>query len=155
MGVQITPCKRAIFWVTFVKLFTLCYWTIVLSVLPSVFLLSVCNVGVLWPNSWMDQDEDWHGGRPRPRPHCVTWRPCSPSTKEGGAPQFSSHICCGQMAGWIKMPPGRELGLSPSDIVSDGDPAPLSQKGDEHSNFRPMSIVAKRLDGSKCHLVRR
>jgi len=20
----------------------------------------VCNVGVLWPNRWMDQDETWH-----------------------------------------------------------------------------------------------
>jgi len=27
--------------------------------------LSVCNVGVFWPNGWMDQDETWHGGRPR------------------------------------------------------------------------------------------
>ena len=25
--------------------------------------LSVCNVGVLWPNGWMDQDETWPGGR--------------------------------------------------------------------------------------------
>jgi len=24
--------------------------------------LSVCNVGVLWPNGWMDQDETWHAG---------------------------------------------------------------------------------------------
>ena len=33
----------------------------------------VCNVGVLWPNGWMDQDETWHGGRPLSRPHCVRW----------------------------------------------------------------------------------
>jgi len=44
-------------------------------------VLSVCNVGVLWPNGWMDQDETWHAGRPRPRPHCVRWGPSSPSTK--------------------------------------------------------------------------
>jgi len=24
-----------------------------------------CNVGVLWPNGWMDQDETWRAGRPR------------------------------------------------------------------------------------------
>ena len=24
-------------------------------------VLSVCNVGVLWLNGWMDQDETWHG----------------------------------------------------------------------------------------------
>jgi len=29
------------------------------------------------------------------------------------------------MAGWIKMPLDREVGLSPTDIVLDGDPAPL------------------------------
>jgi len=27
---------------------------------------SVCNVGVLWPNDWMDQDATWFRGRPRP-----------------------------------------------------------------------------------------
>jgi len=32
------------------------------------------------------------------------------------------------MAGWIKMPLGREVGLSPRDIVLDGDPAPLSER---------------------------
>jgi len=30
--------------------FALCYGTVVLS------LCSICNVGVLWPTSWMDQD---------------------------------------------------------------------------------------------------
>ena len=33
--------------------------------------LSVCGVGVLWPNGWMDQDETWYGGRPRTRAHVV------------------------------------------------------------------------------------
>jgi len=28
--------------------------------------LSVCNVGVLWPNGSMDQDATWYGSRPRP-----------------------------------------------------------------------------------------
>ena len=35
----------------------------------------VCNVGVLWPNGWTDQDETWNRGRPRPRSHCVKWGP--------------------------------------------------------------------------------
>jgi len=37
------------------------------------------NVGVLWPNGWMDQDATWFGGRPRPMAHCVrhTHRPNS------------------------------------------------------------------------------
>jgi len=55
-----------------------------------------------------------------------------PSPKGGGAPpQFSARVYCGQTAGWIKMPLGREIGLSPSDIVLDGDPAPPSPKGTE------------------------
>jgi len=66
-------------------------------------VLSDCDVGVLWPNGWMDQDETWHGGRPRPWPHCFRRGPSSPSPK----------------------------GHNP--------------------NFRPMSLVAKRLDGSKCY----
>ena len=39
-------------------------------------------------------------------------------------PHFSAHICCGQRAGWIKMPLGTEVGFVPGDIVLDGDPAP-------------------------------
>jgi len=58
-------------------------------------------------NGWMDQDETWHGGRPRPSPNCVKWGPSFPPQR-GTAP-----------------------------------------------NFRPMPIVAKRLDGSRCHLVGR
>ena len=63
-----------------------------------------CYVGVLWPNSWMDQGAIWYGSRPWPMPHCVRWEP-----KRGTAPP----------------------------------------------NFWPMSVVAKQLDGSRCHLVRR
>jgi len=33
--------------------------------------------------------------------------------QRGIAPtQFSAHICCGQMAAWMKMPHGKELGLT-------------------------------------------
>ena len=131
----------------------------------------------------------------------LDWDPAElPSPKGGGAPQFSTHICCGQMAGWIKMPLGRQVGLSQSDIVLAGDPAPLPKTGAEPPifgrvycsqtagwikmplgvevglgpgdfvldgdpaplpkkgtaplpNFQPMSIVAKRLDGSRWHLA--
>jgi len=51
------------------------------------------------------------------------------------------------MAAWIKMSLGMELGLGPGDFVLDGDPAPLPKGGVEPPNFRPMIIVAKRLDG--------
>jgi len=94
--------------------------------------LSVCDVGVLWPNGWLDQDETWHAGRPRPWPHCVRWRPSCPSSKRGPSPQFSAHVCCGQIAAWIKMSLGTEVsiggwwrwaligpdGVTPSQMVS-------------------------------------
>jgi len=124
-----------------------------LSVCLSVCLLS--NVGVLWPNGWMDQDETWHAGRPRPWPHCVRWGPSSPPPKGGRASLFSAHVYCVQMAGWMKMPCGRQVGVDPSDIVLDGDPVPPPRKGRRATNFRPMSVVAKWLDGSRCHLVGR
>jgi len=67
----------------FVKRFALCYRTVVLAVCP--VCLSVCPVlsvcrdgGVLWPNGWMDQDETWHAGRPRPWSRCVRWGPAPP-----------------------------------------------------------------------------
>jgi len=44
-------------------------------------------------------------------------------------------------------------GLCSGDIALDGDPAPTQRS--TAPNFQPMSVVAKRLDGSRCHLVRR
>ena len=77
----------------------------------------------------------------------------TPLPKRGRSPshQFSAHIYCGQTAGWIKMPLGVEVGLSPGHFVLDGDPAPCSKKG-QTPNFRPISIVAKRLDASRYFL---
>jgi len=78
---------------------------------------------LLWPNGWMDQDETWLGGRPRPWPQCVRWWPSSPSRK-GHRPQFSANVGCGQTTGWIKMPLGREVGFGPDHSVIDRDPTP-------------------------------
>jgi len=38
----------------FVKRFALCY-------------LSVCDVSVLWPNGWLNQDATWYGDRHQSR----------------------------------------------------------------------------------------
>jgi len=51
----------------------------------SVRCLSVSDVGIFWPNGRMNQDETWHGGRPRPTPHCVRWGPSSPPPQKKGA----------------------------------------------------------------------
>jgi len=53
-------------------------------------------------------------------------------------PQFSAHIYCSQMAGWIKMPLCMEVGLDPSNIVLDGAQLPLHKKVAEPPNFQPM-----------------
>jgi len=47
------------------------------------------------------------------------------------------------------MPFGIAVGLVPGLIVLDGDPASLKKGGSP--NFRPMSVVAERLDGVRCH----
>jgi len=48
---------------------------------------------------------------------------------------------------------GMEIGLSPGDFVLDGDPGLFRKRGHRAPvpNFRPISIVAKRLDASRCH----
>ena len=50
------------------------------------------------------------------------------------------------MLGWIKMPLGTERGFGLGHIMLDGDPDP--PKRDTAPNFRPMFVMAKRLDGS-------
>jgi len=109
--------------------------------LPNFRLMS------LWPNGWMHRDGTRHGGGPWSRPHCARWGRSSP-LKKGQSPPFSAHSYCGQMAACIKMPLGMEVGLSPSLDVLDGDPTPSPKRGGAH-NFRPTSIVSKRLHGSR------
>jgi len=55
----------------------------------------------------------------------------------------------------MKMPLGMEVGLRPGDFVLDGDPVTYPKTGGAPPNFRPTSIVAKRLHGSRRYLVRR
>jgi len=61
-------------------------------------------------------------------------------------------VHCGQTVRQIKMKLGMQVGLGPGHIVLDGDPAPLPQRGTA-PNFRPVSVAAKWLRGSRCHLV--
>jgi len=108
-----------IFWAT------TCYQAVVcLSVLSC---LSVCEVGILWPNSWMDQDETWHAVRTLPWPHCIRWVPSS----------------LPQMAGQTKMPLGMEVGLNAGDFVLDGDPAPPPKKGQNPEILGPCLLRPK------------
>jgi len=77
-----------------------------------------------------------------------------PPPKKGHTP-FVFYVYCGQTAAWIKMPLGTKVGVSPGDIVLDGNPAPPTKNEGTAPNFRPMSVVAKRLVGSRCHLLQR
>jgi len=46
-------------------------------------------------------------------------------------------VYCGQTAGWIKMPLGREVGLGPGDIVLDENQAPPRKKCSSPPLFGP------------------
>jgi len=139
-----TTLLLTVFGRPYVKWFALCYQTVV--------CLSVCNVHALWPNSWTDQDETWHAGRSQLWPHCIRWGPSSPSPKGAQHPDFRPYLlrpngCMDQDVTWY------EARTRSGDFVLDGDPAPPPQKGGGGPNFRPISIVAKRLDGSRWHLA--
>jgi len=70
LNVSGSCCTCLSFWATVcttVRPMLLDHCPVCLSVCP------VCDIGVLWPNGWMNQDETWHGDRPRPGTHCVKW----------------------------------------------------------------------------------
>ena len=55
--------------------------------------------------------------------------PAPPPQKGQSPPKFSTHVYCGQTAGWMKLVLGTEVGLIPGDFVLDGDPVRFPQKG--------------------------
>jgi len=100
---------------------------------PVLYVLScpVCNVGVLWPNGWTDQDETWHAGRPRPWPQCVRWGLSSPSPKRASPPIFGPYLlqpngCMDQYATWY----GGTPRIRWLQYALDGDPFPPKGGGD-------------------------
>jgi len=68
--------------------------------------------------------------------------PASP--KKGAHLQFSTHVYCGQTAGWINLPLGTKVGVGPGHIVLDGNPA--RPQGAQLPNFRSMPVMAKPMD---------
>ena len=110
---------------------------------------------LLWSNGWMDQDAIWYGDWPRPRPRCVRWGPGS-ALKKGGTvapPIFGPCLLwpnswMDQDATWYGGRP------RPWPYCVRWGPSPLPN-GAQPPNLRLMSVGAKRLDGSRCHLVRR
>jgi len=128
------------FWQPFVKRFTLCYQSV----------CHVCNIGVLWPKGWMDQEETWHAAYVccdqmagcikmplgmevglGPGDFPLDGDPTPPSPRRQQSPhQFSAHVCCSKTAWWMKMAFGVEVSLGPGHTVLDGDPAHIPKKRD-------------------------
>jgi len=108
-------CDVSLFGRPFVKRFAPRYRTAICAsaCLPVV---SVCDVGILWPNGWLNQDEIWHGGRPRPRPHCGRRTQLLSPKRGTSSPLNFRHICFGQTAAWIKMLLYREVDLGPGTL---------------------------------------
>jgi len=114
----------------------------------------LCNVDVLWPNGWTDQDETWHAGRPRPD-HIVRWGPSSPLSQRGAEPPiFGPYLLWpnGSMDPAAIWYGGR---TRPRRLCVRWGPTSRSPKRGLLANFWPMSIVAKRLDGSRWHFALR
>ena len=124
---------------------------------PSPERGEIFGPSLLWPNGWMDQDGTWDGGRPWSSPHCVRWGHSSTLQNRGQSLPlqiFGPSLLCPN--GWMHQDPTWYGGrLRPRrHCVRWGHSSP-SQKGGGASlpNFRPMSVVAKRLDGSRWHLA--
>jgi len=99
----------------------------------------------------MHQDATWYGGTPQPGDFVLDGDPAS-FPKRGRSPNFRPMSIVAN--GWMDQGGTcMEVGLGPSHTVLDGDPAPITKKGQSHPNFRPIFIVAKRLDAPRCHLV--
>ena len=56
---------------------------------------------------------------------CSMWTQLPKKKGHTHPTQFSAHVCCGQMAGWMKTPLGTEVDLGTGHIVLDGVPAPV------------------------------
>jgi len=65
---------------------------------------------------------------------------------------YMTFVHCGQTAGRMKMILGMQVGLGPGHCIR-WRPSYPSPKGAQPLNFRPISVAAKWLHGSRCHLV--
>jgi len=109
---------------------------------------------LLWPNGWMDEAGTWHGGRPQPSRLCVRWGP-SPTLHKGcgaASPIFGPFLLWSN--GWIDQDGTWHAGRlwSSPHCARWGHSSPPQKRG-QSPQFRPIFIVTKRLDASRCHLV--
>jgi len=107
---------------------------------------------LLCPNAWMDQDATRYVCRPRPKRHCVRWGLISHSPKGAQPPIFGPYLLWpnGLMEPDVTWYGGRPR---PRRHCPRWGPSSPPKKEAEPPNFWPLSVVAKRLDASRCHLV--
>ena len=135
----------SIFGRPFLKRFALCYQTVVCLPVTLVYCRQMLRRIKM----------TWRACRPRPWPHCVRWRPSSPTPKAHSPPIFGPYPlrpngCIDQDATWYNG--GRPR---PRRLCDRWGPRSPPQKGGRAPNFRPMFIVAKRLDESRWYLALR
>jgi len=124
---------------------------------PSITLM-YCSQTVGWI-----KNATWYGGRPRPRPHCIRRGPSSP---RGHSPPISG-LCLLRPNGWMDQdaicygrrprPKSHCVRLAPSSPKRGTSAPPHSRKKEARhpTIFGPCLLWQKRLDGPRCHLVRR
>jgi len=103
--------------------------------------------GPYWPivaKQLEDQDATWREVGLDPWHIVLDGNRASPSRQKGHSPIFGPCVCCGQTAGWIKMPLGTEEGLGPGDIVDLTNPIIFIAILPTFHTLS-MSIVAKRV----------
>jgi len=131
-------CSNMLFWATVCKTVRDMLLDRCLSV------CRVCDIGVLWPNGWMDQHATWYGGRPPPWPPCVRWGPSSPKGAQQ-PPIFDP--CLFWPNGWMDQDAawygGRPRRLGPGHIVLGGDWGPSSSDRKGHSSPPTFQRVSK------------
>ena len=115
----------------------------------------------------IDESRSWRAGRPRPRPHVLDGDTAPPTERGTAASTFEIYgrrLCCIIRGPCLLWPNG----WMDQDVIwygARGRPRPRRhcvrwgpisppQRGTA-PNFLPMSVVAKRMDGSRCHLVGR
>jgi len=80
--------------------------------------------------------------------HIVLDVDTGPLPKTGGSPpNFQAHLYCDQTAGCIMLPLGTEVGLGTRHCVRCGPSYPQKKGTCTPSNFCPMFVVTKWLDG--------
>ena len=123
----------------------------------------VCDVDVLWQNGWVDQDATCYGGRPRPGHIVLCGDPAPPRKGARQLPTFAIYgrslrpynrgSCLMWPNSWMDQDSTWYRGRPwpKPQCVRWGPSSPTKRA--QRPPILAMSIVAKRLDGSRCHLV--